>query len=131
MDTPDRTADRPPPVPGPIDETAALARVDGDADLLAEIIELFLQDAGLLLDEVRQAVAGGDAAQVMRTAHRLKGSAATLGAVRAADAALALETLGRTGHLAGAPSALVELEETVAEAVRGLRAFRDRSRPAA
>ena len=79
-----------------------LQRVDGDLDLLAEIAGLFLSDAPAMLADVLAAVAAGDAQEVARTAHRLKGSLLTFGAPAAADAALRLETNGRAGDLATA-----------------------------
>ena len=70
-----------------------LQRVDGDLDLLAEIAGLFLSDAPAMLADITAAVAAGDALEVSRTAHRLKGSLLTFGAPNAADAeCLAAET---------------------------------------
>jgi HPt (histidine-containing phosphotransfer) domain-containing protein len=119
---------KPPSLPDPIDMTAALERVDGDSELLAEIVELFLQDMETLLADVRSAVQAGDAVRIMRTAHRLKGSVATLAANCAADAALRLEIMGRTGEVAGAPAAFAVLE---AELVRLEPALRQIISPAA
>ena len=87
----------------------ALQRVDGDMELLAEIAGIFLADAPGMLAEVAAAVAGRDGAELARTAHRLKGSILTFSAPAAAAAALALETAGRTGELAGAEAELGRL----------------------
>ena len=76
-----------------------LQRVDGDLDLLAEIAELFLAEAPAMLADITAAVAAGDALEVSRTAHRLKGSILTFGAPNAAGAALRLEQNGRLGDL--------------------------------
>jgi HPt (histidine-containing phosphotransfer) domain-containing protein len=97
-----------------IDRTAALERVDGDAELLGEIVQLFLEDVDSLQDDIRQAVEAGDAPQIMRTAHRLKGSVATLAATAATASALRLETLGRNGDVSGAPAAFAQLEAELA-----------------
>ena len=83
-------------VPAPafnLDET--LERVDGDLDLLAEIAGLFLADAPAMLADIIAAVAAGDAQEVSRSAHRLKGSILTFGAPTAAAVALRLEENGR------------------------------------
>jgi HPt (histidine-containing phosphotransfer) domain-containing protein len=98
------------PMSDPIDLTAALERVDGDTELLSEIVELFLQDMAALTADIRTAVQNADAGHIMRAAHRLKGSVATLAANGAADAALRLEIMGRTGDVADAPKAFVVLE---------------------
>jgi two-component system, sensor histidine kinase and response regulator len=80
----------------------ALARVDQDAALLAEIAGLFLADKDAMLAEIRAALDAGDLTAVSRAAHRLKGSVSTFGAKAAGDAALALEDLDRTRTLDGA-----------------------------
>jgi two-component system, sensor histidine kinase and response regulator len=118
--------------PDPVDETKAFARVEGDADLLAEIIGLFLEGVPPLLQEIRQAAGDGESAHLMRTAHRLKGSLATLAAMPAADAALRLETIGRSGDLAHLRQALGALDEEMGRLLPALEALRSRvQRPAA
>jgi PAS domain S-box-containing protein len=106
-----------------IDRAAALERVDGDTELLGEIAQLFLDDADALTAEIRQAVHEADAPRIMRSAHRLKGSVATLAARGATDAALRLENMGRSGELAGATAALASLEAEMARLQPALRAL--------
>jgi PAS domain S-box-containing protein len=107
----------------PVDRDAALKRVDGDAELLSEIVDLFLADIDPLTNDIRSAVVDRDATRIMRTAHRLKGSVATLAAKPAADAALRLETMGRNDDLADADAAFVSLEFELKRLVPALRAF--------
>ncbi len=104
-----------------IDRAAALERVDGDTELLGEIAQLFLDDVDALTAEIRQAVSDADPARIMRSAHRLKGSVATLAAHAAADAALRLENIGRSGEIAGATAALASLEAEMARLAPALR----------
>ncbi len=104
---------RQPAVPpkGPVvDREQALRSMGGDPGLLAEMAALFAQDAEMLLDEVRKAVAAGDVGRIERASHRLKGTLLTFGAGPAAEAALALESLGRSGEVSGAEPALAALE---------------------
>ena len=96
----------------------ALQRVDGDRDLLAEIAGIFLSDAPGMLADVVAAVAAGNAAEVSRTAHRLKGSILTFGAPDAAAAALSLEKNGREGELTTAQASVKRLAAEV-ERLRG------------
>jgi two-component system sensor histidine kinase/response regulator len=92
---------------GVLDREAILARTEGDAELLAEIAEIFIRDSRALLDTIRGAVARADSAELERAAHRLKGGLGTLGAKTAADIAQRLESLGREGRSAeGGPSAV-------------------------
>jgi two-component system sensor histidine kinase/response regulator len=75
----------------------ALARVGGDAELLKEIGELFLEEYPRALADLRKAVDSGDADGVERAAHGLKGSVANFGAQTVVEAATMLEEMGR-GH---------------------------------
>src|SRR5215831_18171024 len=78
-----------------LNRTALLARVDGDRALLREIVELFCHDHPRSLEDLREAIAAGDAAKVERLAHMLKGSIANFEAAQAVHAAERLEAVGR------------------------------------
>ena len=92
------------------DETAALARVEGDRELLRDIAALFVADWPQSRATLQQAVLSEDSAVLTRFAHTLKGAAATLGAVAVSAAAQRLEEVGCSGDLAPAASALSVLE---------------------
>lgn len=94
----------------PFDEAALLERVEGDAELLREVVELFRADSPRLMEEVRAAVVAGDAAALKRAAHTLKGAAGNFGAAAVVAAALELEAMGRAGDLGGAAPARDRLE---------------------
>jgi CheY-like chemotaxis protein len=96
------------------DRQTALARVEGDLELLRRLVHLFTRQSARLLDEIKAAVARGDGPALERAAHKLKGSLGNLGAVKAAAAAGRLEVLGRRGELATAGAAGAELERDVA-----------------
>jgi two-component system, sensor histidine kinase and response regulator len=106
------------PHPASLDREVALTRVGGDAELLKEIAELFLENYQAWLAELREAGASGDAGAVERTAHGLKGSVANFGARDAVDAALKLEHLGRNHDLSAMPESLAALEAAL-ETLRG------------
>ncbi|MEO5954859.1 MAG: response regulator, partial [Nitrospiraceae bacterium] len=57
-----------------LDLTAALARVEGDRELLGEMIGLFFAQAQTLLPQIRGAGERGDGKALERFAHKLKGS---------------------------------------------------------
>jgi signal transduction histidine kinase/CheY-like chemotaxis protein/HPt (histidine-containing phosphotransfer) domain-containing protein len=76
----------------------ALAIVEGDRGLLAEMARLFEQESPGHVTALRAAVGQGDAASVALYAHALKGPLTALGAVAAAGAAWQLEKLGRAGE---------------------------------
>ena len=97
-----------------LDPAGALERVDGDRELLGEIIGLFQQDVDILMEELEAAVRSKDPEAIMRTAHRLKGSVATFAAKPATAAALHLETMGREGNIADADAAFADLKAELA-----------------
>ena len=70
----------------------------GDDDLLGELIDLFLQDAPARLGAMRDAIAREDWAELTASAHSLKGSCGSLGALSMADLCGRLERYGRTGR---------------------------------
>lgn len=88
-----------------LDRAVALERVGGDAALLREIVALFLEEYPILLREIRAALDAADPVRLERAAHTLKGSVGNFGAESAVQAALHLETLGRTRDLGPAEDA--------------------------
>jgi two-component system, sensor histidine kinase and response regulator len=109
-------------VPDVVDVDELLARVDGDRQLLAELVQLFNEESPQTLLELRRSAAVGDYAALQRAAHTLKGALANLSATPAAESAHALELIGRQ-H--GASRGAVEMAERIAEleaAVDKLRA---------
>lgn len=107
---------------GGFDREAMLAELDGDEELLVELVETMRIEAPKLLHEVRVAAGAGDAALVARAAHTLKGAVSNFGARAAAEAALRLEQMGRGGDLTGLAAALATLETEMESLVRELDA---------
>jgi len=107
--------------PPPFDRDAFLARVLGDVHLASAMAELFVRECPRMLDAVREAVAGGDALEVWRTAHALKGSVANFAAPAATAAAEHVELLGRSGALTDAEDAVRTLADELARLVPALR----------
>jgi HPt (histidine-containing phosphotransfer) domain-containing protein len=96
--------------PMPIDVVAALTYVDGDADLLIEILAEFAADCPARGRELREAVAGDDPEGLARVSHSLKGALRVIAAGRAAELAQQLESLGAAGHVSRADPVLDRLE---------------------
>jgi len=82
---------------------------EGEPDLVGQLIALFFADAAPRLDALREAAARGDAATLLREAHALKGSCASLGARAMTALCAELETLARAGDLTGVPAVLAGL----------------------
>ena len=82
-----------------LDLEAALARLDGDDEFLAELAELFLGSIDELLESLNAAVQTRRPEEISDVAHAIKGSLGNFCAHPAFDAALSLETTTRAGDL--------------------------------
>jgi HPt (histidine-containing phosphotransfer) domain-containing protein len=96
------------------DPDAFERQTGGDADLRVEIIQMFLEDGPMRVEEIRAAVVVGDASALVSAAHALKGSAAYLSASIVRERSADLERLGRERNLAAAPAVLAQLDAAVA-----------------
>ncbi|MGA9884987.1 MAG: response regulator [Candidatus Acidiferrales bacterium] len=85
-----------------LDVGAALDRVEGDRELLDELVRLFIEGSPAAMREMRQALSERDAHALGRLAHTMKGSSGSLGANRVSEAALVLEMRARPGALENA-----------------------------
>lgn len=94
----------------PFDLSEALARVDGDHELLREMAELFLEESPRFVSEIQTALKNNDIQSLTYAAHTLKGSVGNFAAPEAAEAARQLEHMGRKGELEGAGVILAQLE---------------------
>ncbi|MGN6781852.1 MAG: ATP-binding protein [Marmoricola sp.] len=102
-----------------------LAEMGEEAEpLVTRAIEGFLRRAVTDLDALETACAAGDAAAARSLAHAIKGSAANLGAVRAAAGARQVEDAAAAGDIAAARRALPGLVLDVASACTALAAHR-------
>jgi HPt (histidine-containing phosphotransfer) domain-containing protein len=100
-------------VPAVPDRRALLERVGGDHALFRKLIGLFLAECPRLVARIEAALAAGNAAEVSRAAHALKGAVGNFEFPPALEAALSLETLAAGGDLASAPPALTRLQNTL------------------
>ena len=90
------------------------------ADFARELISTFLEEAPLMLAELRATLASGNADAFRRAAHSLKSNSLTFGALALGALARELELKGLSG---AAPLALIEQE--YARAAAALTALRD------
>jgi HPt (histidine-containing phosphotransfer) domain-containing protein len=99
--------------------------VGGDAAVLAELIDSFLDDAPRLLSALQQAVDQHDATEVRRLAHSLKSNGADFGATAFAELCKQLEGLGKVGTLEGAAELVARLQVEYHRVQEELRAVRE------
>lgn len=107
----------------PFDPARSLDMVEGDQELLTELIALFLHESPQLVAEIQHSSANGQSGQLMHAAHSLKGMAGNFGAQPVVTLAYELEGLGRTGQIDGAASASATLSAEVNRLNAALQAF--------
>jgi HPt (histidine-containing phosphotransfer) domain-containing protein len=93
----------------PIDPTTLMGIVDGDKGLMTELGQIFLEDYPVQMTELRKAIDRGDACQLERTAHSLKGALGIIAASKARTLAYELEGMGHTARLDKAAIILQQL----------------------
>ena len=96
-----------------LDRASLLERVEGDQELLAEIIHLFREDVPELLDAMRNALQQGDMTSLERSAHSMKGAAGNLSAHVAVGAAVRLEQSAKNGNAESSKANLAALQVAV------------------
>jgi CheY-like chemotaxis protein/HPt (histidine-containing phosphotransfer) domain-containing protein len=109
-----------PPV---LDFAAALDRVDGDRELLENLMGMFAGECSRDIAEIRKSLEARDMGQLERLAHTLKGASASLAAGRVADAAFALEKQARTGEVGNAEKLLEILLAEINRLLPEIEAF--------
>jgi two-component system sensor histidine kinase/response regulator len=98
-----------------LDYEAMLAQVDGDLELLREVVGLFIEDYPRGLAEIRDAVARKDGPTLERAAHSLRGAVSNFYSKSTIEAARSLEEMGRTSEMSKAVFALAILETDLRE----------------
>ena len=114
----------PTPVPKTIwDRAKTLERLEGDENLLREVIHIFLEETPNLLAELHRGLADRNSEAVERTAHSLKGELGYLGLTTASERARDLEQMGHTLNLAQAAQSLTLLDAEIGTAIAEIRSI--------
>jgi two-component system sensor histidine kinase/response regulator len=96
-----------------IDRASLLERVEGDQELLTEMIHIFQEDAPKMIRAMRDALQQGDMVVLERSAHSLKGAASNLSAKAATAAALKLEKDAKDNNMESAKESLAGVERAM------------------
>jgi HPt (histidine-containing phosphotransfer) domain-containing protein len=102
------------------------AQIEGEPDIVVELMELYLEDASDKLAAMREELAEEGGGSVGRLAHSLKGSSANLGARRVAALCEELERMGEGGPSCCGSVLLNRLESELACVSRVFEAERRR-----
>jgi histidine phosphotransfer protein HptB len=90
-------------------------------DFIGELIDVYFEDAPLLIAEMRHALANQDTEVFRRAAHSLKSNSANFGAMRLSAFARELEMMGKDGKLDGASPKIEQLEAEYGQVQLALR----------
>ena len=107
----------------PVDRSALLERLGGDAQLMSELIEIHLSQCPGLLAAARRAFEENNGPELARLTHTLKGSAGNLLALDAAEMAGRLETFAEQRDFSHAGETMAALECEMERVEHGLRAL--------
>ena len=92
-----------------VDWNLALESVAGDRSLLKAVIDAFLEEAPMLLNQAKSSFEDGDTKTLHRMGHSLKGALSTLGAVSVSEIAGELQQIGAAGTTKGAAEVIAKL----------------------
>jgi two-component system sensor histidine kinase/response regulator len=92
------------------DVEKTLARLEGDRELLQQLVQLFLEQTPKEMGEIRDALTQGNHDELARRAHKLKGSVSQFVAPTVLDAVKRLEQLARAGHITDAQTVFQTLQ---------------------
>ena len=115
-----------------LDVEEMCGRLGDDDELIADVIQLFLEDYPGRLEAIESALVACDSHRIRDAAHSLKGSASNLSAFAVTAAAGTLEDAGAAGNLADIDAqfaTLVAESERLAKALQELQARRSWCRP--
>jgi two-component system sensor histidine kinase/response regulator len=101
----------------------ALGRLDGDEELLRELVQIFLEESPKQVAAIQQAIEEGDLEKVESTAHTIKGELGYLGLPDAANKAKDLEGMGRERRLQDTADVFPTFQEEILSVAAAMRDF--------
>jgi HPt (histidine-containing phosphotransfer) domain-containing protein len=91
-----------------------LAMMDDEGGFVRELVDLFIADSSSSMSELEHALAASDLTNVRKIAHRLKGSALSIGANRFAALASDIESDDQTDSIEASADSMITLrDETI------------------
>lgn len=110
-----------------LNRASILERLEGDSELLTELVELFLGQAPELIGAMRKALQQGDMEGLGRSAHSMKGAASNFLAHGTVSAASRLEDDAKRKDVESAKAELATLEVVVERLLTELANLAQRS----
>jgi two-component system sensor histidine kinase/response regulator len=106
------------------DKDEVMERVDGDIELLMDMVELFIDDCPKLMSNIKNAIEKKDSNELKRSSHTLKGSVSNFSADSVFDIALELEFMGRNNDMSNAEKAYTNLEREIERLMKAFDVLR-------
>ncbi len=100
-----------------------LEMVGDDLEFLADLIASYRDDGRQLVNEIQASLAAGSAEAVMRAAHTLKGTSASLGAEELVALCRDVEAIARGGSLEGLEDRVAAIARSFDGSVAALEAW--------
>ena len=94
-----------------------------DVEFVKELIDAYLDDSPSLINEMKTALQGNDAATFRRAAHTLKSSSASMGAMALSEISSELEMIGKAEELDQVDGKLDQLISLFEQVEVELKAF--------
>lgn len=104
-----------------LDRAVILDRLGGDEEILAMMVDMYLQDVDNNCSALAQVLGSGDVSALQREAHTVKGLLATFSDDQGALIAQALEQKLKTGDVAGIEAEVAALQARLQEVATVLR----------
>jgi len=100
-----------------------LHRIDGDVELLKEVIEIFLEDTPGLLTNLYAGIKSGDTVAVERAVHTLKGATANISAKRLQQLSQQVQLILKNNNVAYLVQFIDDFEENYEKLDQVLRDY--------
>jgi len=101
-----------------------LEMVEDAPEILVEIIDAYVEQGVLLLEQFKNAIQNNDSNNLREVAHSLKGASYNVGAVLLAELAAELENKGAEADWQGVDDLFVKLQHCYTETIAALQALK-------
>ena len=93
----------------------------GDQEFVSELIEMFLQQSDIIMEDIDKYTEQKDADSLSKSAHKLKGSCLNLGAVDMGKICQVIEHKGRENNIENIELQVMELKNIYTETCNELK----------
>jgi PAS domain S-box-containing protein len=96
-------------------------RLDGDEEMIGMVLDMFQEESSRIVEDIEKAVMSGNAEEVAKNGHSLKGSSGNVGAAAMQRMSAAMEKSGKEGEIELLHSQLAELKSTFSLTIQAIK----------